>query len=606
MNDFRVMLWKELVQVSNRARFASQKSLAAAALGTIFMGAAYTQMYHGPLAGSYEAAPSFARLFFLLATAALALALPLAAMGLAAGIVVHERTQRRLGLLLLTPLSAGAIVGSKAASVAARVAMAMVISLPMFAILPLFGGVDGETVLMAAVLVAGNVCLYAAIGTAASVVSRRFLSALVLAAAIAALWNLALLAAGWYIRYLNWGWLSALCQHARSLSPLNIYYLFAMGRIGGSSLAYHTCANLVLAGAFLVAAFPLLRRIDAGSLETTRRARRFRFLLPRRRERRGREATTLSAWVEPGVISKELSSSRFVSSLPAILWYAVVWGMVGAVWVASRGTVNPLGPGVLWGTLTAEAIGFFFILSASASIRVVIEREALTLQTLAVTRLGAWRILAGKGTVALIEQLPGLWILFIHLTFVLFATETALSQVVFTGAALVVCAVYSTVFGIFLSSIARRTSQALLTTAVMWFAGPYIVLGPAILLGSRFEGVGDADVYFALLAAAPLAAAAAALMLVLSRKRALGTANLVMGYSIIPALAWALILYTVGAHESLGADYMIFLPAATVVNWTYTIREIPAGILVLPVQAAACLWLAAAGVAGFEAEARKG
>ena len=172
MNSFLAMFWKELIQVSNRARFAVQRSLLVLGMSAFLAFMAWDVVYRqGMDEGGfrYQAMASFGRNFFLIAAGLFMIVLPLAAMVFASAIVASETVRKRLPLLLVTPLGSGAIVGSKAASIFTRVTLGFfVAALPLMAILQLFGGVDSTMVITAAVLIVANVWLYASLGLAVS------------------------------------------------------------------------------------------------------------------------------------------------------------------------------------------------------------------------------------------------------------------------------------------------------------------------------------------------------------------------------------------------------------------------------------------------------
>jgi len=604
MYQFTAMLWKELLQVSNRLRFAIQKCALAGAVAGLFGIMAYGAIYASGRAATYEAMSAFGRTFFLAATGLVALALSLSAMAFASLIVVSENVRRRLPLLLVTPLGPGAIVGSKCLSVIAQIMLGFLVTLPVFAMLPVFGGVDWKMVVMAVVLIAANVWLYAAMGLAASVLGSSVVSAASGAAGTALVWNVLPLVVT--LPFLDSKIPAALTTYVHPLSPLYVFAAFVEGKLSSGQLAYHAGVNAGLGAAFLAVALAAFRPRAMALLSGAPRQRRLGLHWFGRRGTGGAWSRPLvTRWFEPGILSKELACRRRRWALLPMLWFGLIWGMV-FIYAVSTGH----GPDLSdkeghWGLFIVESVGFFFILSVYASTRVSGEKEAMTLQTLSLTRLGGAKILAGKAAAVIIGQALPLGVLLAHLALILWIDFPPLEYAALSVFGFAISAVFSTLLGIYFSLAAKKTSGAMALTAVTWFGGVWMALAPMSITANALGASDNAMAAF-LAPVVPFVAITLALVLARSAKKGIGGAGAMATYAGLTASAFVLVSLPL---KTISDEFVVALSILPTSGLVLSETQVQAGSgtaawSVLPIQLAALAWMAATCLVSFEAKAR--
>ncbi len=262
-----VMVWKELVQVANRRWFALQKAAIAVIVAALFVLMAYGMIYSEASGATFEKMATFGRGFFWAAGAVLTVVLGLSALVTASGIVVSEHVHKRLALLLVTPLSAAAIMGAKAMSVFVRAGVGLVVGLPVFAMLMVFGGVDRAMIVTVLAFIAANVWLYASIGLFSSVVGRKTVTALVWAAVISLAWNVVALV--YYLVVVLILKYKGPEEYFYLLSPFYTYAMAIAGSFGApvtvspQIMTFHVCASGILGALFLTGSFMLFRPLAA-------------------------------------------------------------------------------------------------------------------------------------------------------------------------------------------------------------------------------------------------------------------------------------------------------------------------------------------------------
>jgi len=620
MGEFAAMLWKELLQVSNRGRFALQKVVLAGLLGTAFIFVAYGQIYMDANTTTYQDMSVFGRWFFLVSTVALAFTLSAAAMVFAAGIVTAETVRRRLPLLLVTPLGSGAIIGSKALSVFARVASGVLVALPMVALLEIFGGVDSRMIATAVVLILSNVWLYAWMGLAASVLRRTTIGAISLATGAAILWNM--LPGFIYV-------MAGIMGHARGaespwlfgLSPLYEFTMFVEARLGLVDAAYHVGVNGILGAVFMATSFLAFRpmAIRRASGEGGESGRGF-FLGLGRKKPTARPAgrAALAGFFGAGMIGKELASSRAARRLLPILWFMAVWGFVILVSVSEQNWPELGDADFEWGMFMAEAVGVIFLLSIYASNKVAAEKESMTFQTLALTRLGALRVLGGKAASVIVEQAAAVAILFAHMVLVASlggAWEPGrgwrsygfgLGQYVFLAAGLAFSIAYSTVVGIYFSLASRKPGEALVATGLAWFGGVYAAILPILLGGAALGAASDEDIFRLGLGLVPVALGVLGFLLVRSVKRGWTSILAFVSYALFTSSMYVLVTWPSKAYGDgeLGV-LLTVLPVSLLAPPQADVSGTHVSYYVFPILLGTFAWMAAASLASFEAEARK-
>lgn len=608
MNSFLAMFWKELIQVSNRARFAVQRSLLVLGMSAFLAFMAWDVVYRqGMDEGGfrYQAMASFGRNFFLIAAGLFMIVLPLAAMVFASAIVASETVRKRLPLLLVTPLGSGAIVGSKAASVFTRVTLGFfVAALPLMAILQLFGGVDSTMVITAAVLIVANVWLYASLGLAVSVLNRTVAGAISWAAVLTVAWNVAPFMVD---ESLSRGSIPPSSLHILDLSPLYVFVRFADARLLFNQLAFHVGVNFCIGALLLAWAFAAFRPMAIRHLSGApkrRAANLVRNWIPRGKKGMS-SPSALSGWFGTGVISKELASWRVTRVLLPLVWFAGVWAMAILSSILSPGGSMFSDREFHEGMFFVEAVGFLFLLANYASVRIAGEKEAMTFQTLALTPLGAVRILSGKAAAVLIEQSLPIGLLSLHLGLVLLlgsAARAPMAQTVGLVAGLVISMLYSVVMGLYFSLSAKKVSEAIVATSITWFLGVFVMILLVEVAGSAIDPSPWIEV---ILGTVGILCVLAWLVFALVRSARRGVGSFIAYLSYAAVSAALLLLVLSGRETSMEVlySYASILPAASVIPWQWSHPGVSA--MVLPVQAGVLAWMAVMSLAQFAAQARR-
>jgi hypothetical protein len=551
------MIWKELTQVSNRARFSILMGSLAGLLAVVFIFMSYGRVYERGEIVTPERMARFGREFFLSAVAVLSVAMSLAVLIIASGIVVREHVGRRLELLLVTPLALPAIVGAKAFSVFARAAAGLLVGLPVFTLLLIFGGVDGPMVIQALVFVSSNMLLYASIGLFASVLGRKTSSSLAWAGVLTLAWNLLPLL--YLFGVMLWAGRASeellqtnFSMGVFSLSPFFTYTVYLVNPFAGMGMGpgmgvpwtlngfnVHVTANVAVSGVVLLAAFIIFRpvarrRVSAGEGKRGALWSRLTFRRKRGAPTRRPPGRLARLWGE-GMVSRELSSWRPRKALLSLGWFALVYGFVALVSSATGQWPQLYDANDQAALFIAEQMGFCFLLAVRASLRFAKEKESRTIQQLLVTRLGRLRIIAGKGAALCIEQAPGIVFLAAHLIFILAVTRPGATLWWLVLAGLPVSLLFAVALGFYYSLAAGRVVSAVVMTALTWLFGAFAaLLFVAILLEATSSRTIGEVVWIPLFAAAILALAAA---LFLSRTK---------GYGVLVAALCFMLLLTCG------------------------------------------------------------
>ena len=160
--DSRIIAFKELTQVANRRGFHFEKFF------FVFVSAAIFAWFAFYLTGGWRTdlrrMSTFGRASFQPVSLFACVVLSFSSLISATGIVMSEAVGKRLDLLRITPLSLGAVVVGKAASVFAKAGLAAVLLLPILATTQLLGGVSKSDVLIYLVLTLTDVFFVTALG----------------------------------------------------------------------------------------------------------------------------------------------------------------------------------------------------------------------------------------------------------------------------------------------------------------------------------------------------------------------------------------------------------------------------------------------------------
>ncbi len=256
-----------------------------------------------------------------------------------------------------------------------------------------------------------------------------------------------------------------------------------------------------------------------------------------------------------------------------------------------------------------ESAALLFIMSLRAAVFVSREKERRTLELLVLTRLGKVRILAGKAAAALVEQAPGLFVLALHMLFVLSVWLPHREELWLLPAALPLSVVLSVAMGLYFALAAKHVVTAVSLTAVTWFFGATV--GPAAaILSLRLTGSRELDVTVpSFFISGGLVAAA--IVLLYARRGGYGSWLPAVAYSMIAGA----ILFAVNAH--FGDDpvdiwnvYRLLemtwmLPSAKLPTFTRYSYDASLLLLTSCVQAGLLAWMIISGLLGFEAQVKR-
>ena len=150
MGRFSAWLMNPVLGKEIKLRFRSFKSFLGIMvylliLGAIAIGFIYMQSKINPVSGGFRTEDS--RTLFLILTMVQMLLIGFMAPGLTAGAVSGEREKQTLNILLTTRQSSAAIILSKLFSSLAFLLLIMISSLPVYALVFVYGGVSPQTVL---------------------------------------------------------------------------------------------------------------------------------------------------------------------------------------------------------------------------------------------------------------------------------------------------------------------------------------------------------------------------------------------------------------------------------------------------------------------------
>jgi len=614
MQDIATMLWKELVQISNRPWLAVMKSFVALAVAGLFCIMALGMVYEDASDFTYSQMPDFSRTFFLSLTGMLGFLLSLGSMSTASTMVVSERIHGRLPLLLVTPLTSATIVISKTACTVTRAALVMVIVLPILVLLSTFGGFDWGMAVMGAAYVISNVWLFASIGILASTVGRTATSASLGALALAVIWLVVppLLVA---IVYASAGYLSSGPPFFLFVSPFTALAGLAGGNFGRGAVSAHVITNLAVGAGFLALAVKafgsMAMKVVSGA---PKGGQRKYAIIPRWRRKAPKTQSWISMLFQPGVIRKELASFKLVDRTHlSIIWLFLVW--IGWLFSYAATDVDAFAMGAQSSVFVIESMGIMVALAIRASLGVVNEKEARTFQILAITGLGARRILAGKWIAAIVEQSVPLALVSLHLLlsiwvlspFVAGETFHFMPAVMLTLSGFIglgVSVAFSAGLGVFISLAAKKTPQAIVSALIAWFFGASI---PTAFLFGFADEIGGVEyrAYICVIAALLGLSVAGAVCRRFPR-RGIGVTLSVLFYGTVSAALCVLSATLFGVLEPDAFFATTFwFPGASLFSWVHEDPDMLLGYYLLPAQIGTILWMAAMSVRNFDAQARR-
>jgi len=623
MNDLVTMVWKELIQVSNRPRFAWQKAAIAVILAAVFTLMSYDTIYSQPR--TYEYMARFGRQFYFVLLAILTIVLSLTAMAFGSEIVISEAVRRRLPLLLVTPLPAPAIIGSKMVSVFGRVFMGLLISLPFVTLLQIFGGVDQQMVILGSIFVLSNIWLYGSIGVACSVLSRTVTGALARAAILTIVWNLLPLFYAIYVTVTSTtgrGGPSLTPASMFDLSPFFCWFMFVEGFYGGpmggpgalnTMIGIHGGVNFALGALAASIAFftfrPVAKRLVSGAPERKRRS-----LTPAKKKAPHVRAVDLPQTAfaklfsrfDNCIVDKELCRWRPWRITLPLIWLFVPWVVV---LLAGSFTDYPEFGNLEFESpmFIVEAGGFLLLLSLITATRIAREKEARTFQVLVLTRMGAARILTGKILAAVIEQAVPILLLFAHLVFIVWLEFPSPVDVAVKVVGFIVSILFGATLGLYFSLSSKTAAHSVIMTAIAWFLGVYASVMPiGWMVGFAGFGSDDSAVFVAVFPLVVAAVVSIVITGVMSRRQGFGPWLSMFSYASVAGMLYtgvaAMIAPTLAGQAM---SYAAFLPAASLASWDSKAQGISIPYMMLPIQIGILIWMIGSILMSFEGQARR-
>jgi len=167
--ESRAVATKELLQVSNRARFHAEVAVVVALVAVLWILSAVWTMSADM---DFQTMATVGRASFLALSIAACMALSLISLAASSAIVISEVTGKRLDLLRVTSLSLETVTLGKGVGVMARAMAALLLLTPILAAAQLVGGVTASDVLKAATIILANILVFTSIGLVASAGSR--------------------------------------------------------------------------------------------------------------------------------------------------------------------------------------------------------------------------------------------------------------------------------------------------------------------------------------------------------------------------------------------------------------------------------------------------
>lgn len=615
------MMWKELVQVANRRRFAVQKVALALGLCAIFffVAAEFIFSRYGGAAAPYQRMAAFGRGFFWLSSGALAVVLSGAALIFGSGMVVSEFVGRRLPILLSTPLGSGAIISAKAVSIFSRTAAGLIVGLPVYGMLLFFGGVDWRMIVTTLAFIAVNVWLYGCIGLFFSVTKRKITGALSGAVAFALLWNLVPLFIGMYLDFI--GIRFSQFHKAFSLSPLYVFAMMVESRIPAGFLYSHLVVTVALGAAFFALGMFLFRPLALRRLAGPPRVRRrfFKRNAAKTVPRRQRRASAISRGFGCGMIGKELLSWRPRKIFLSLAWFLILYAVAGLVGILSGERIDPFDRELHQVLFVIESFGFLLLLSVQAATRVAGEKGTRTLLPLVLTSLGRWRILFGKAAALLVEQAPAFLWLAAHVAFMtMIGFEDFNTFMLLPG--LVLSPLFAMTLGFYFSVSARNVMSAVVWTGVTWFLGASSGVMLLFAAGEIYPRNMRGFRYFPVAILLLLSVVVGVVTLYRGLRRGYGAWLSAISYAAVSLLLTVLFTSAVGGFfPSLTRGRTLFdilereefvvsgfiLPAGYLAALPDTRYSVLVGALVVMVQLCLLGWMFLTTLTSFEAQARR-
>ncbi len=574
--------------------------MVAACVCLVFVYFGWALVYGEGLGASFERVSSFARRFSYFWAQLSTLILAGAALVFSASIVVEERAKSRLSLLIVAQVSPGCIVAAKGLSVFARIAVGILVALPLLMMLGVFGGVEPKALIFLTAIVLSNVWLYGSLGLVASVWGRSLLWTIALAFGAAIAWNIALSIA-------RSSGAAGVADYGVILSvPEVTDRMFYVGAGWFSMAGAHVVANMILGTVLLIAAAIVFRYTTATEWHVERERGVAALTASEAKRARRPRATGFGR----GVLAKEIVSRRVVFTLLPLILFALTWMTIflDPPYAVQRSEYlfrNEAQCRILaW-----ETAALLFIIALRAAVLVSSEKERGTVELLLLSRLGRTRILAGKAAAALVEQIPGLFILGLHMVFLLSAWFRYRADLWLFPPAFALATVFSAALGLYFGLAAKHVATAASLTAFAWFFGA--TLGPAVGAVTRDATAATkvAPVLPALFVCGGLLAAA--VVVFFARRGGYGPWLAAASYSIISGgIVLAAHVHFVSAEIDVFqinglVEKTWMLPVSSLFGFISPWFGVPEIAVISCAQVSLLVWMTFSGLLGFEAQARR-
>ena len=423
---------------------------------------------------------------------------------------------RTLGVLMTTPITCFQIVMGKLSSKLLQLILLLAISLPLLAIVRVFGGVPWDYVISSLCITLTTVIFYGSLSLFFSIFSRRAYAVIIVTGfVLGVLFGLLLLIAMQTFGSISWG--TQVGIPTLVLFHLNPYMLLALSTdlmlnpslVGAASFSWPLHCAIMLAASSLVlfVSVLLIRKIAlaqaVGFPNILRRLLNPPGAVSTKDTITSKSVRQIRRVIGPPVVWKELKSR--VSSRER-LFVAIIIGLELALIVAMY--LFPVVEDIFGAQETYMlyicifmGLGLFTITVFPAA-SITSEKEARTWPLLLVTTLSGWQILTGK-FVGVLRRSLFVWLLLLVYIGLFWLFDVGVGPLAMVQMAVI--AAGSVVFlcgtGFYFSSRFRRTSAAVVTnfilTVLVWGIIPFLVvlLKDTFRLGRYFFILDDLEEY---------------------------------------------------------------------------------------------------------------
>lgn len=410
--------------------------------------------------------------------------------------ISDEIYNQTLGILMVTPISAVQIVAGKLFSKLLQVLLLLAISLPLLAVIRVFGGVPWEYVVASLCITVSAAIFAGSVSLLFSVFSRRAYIVIAVVAPTLGLFFGALYLVAMFAYNTPDEVLSIVTCHLNPyLMLVLVHQMMFQPAPAGPTVSWplHCYVMLALSALVLAIATVLVRRLAL--MQAVGRRGIFVHLWRRVLERRGTKVTPVHEACShgqirrvhgPAVVWKEMvtrvsSRERLIAMLiigSELIMIVVVYlfPIVAALVSYNIDLVHVVYVSVFLGISLIVSV----MLPAAC---ITVEKEARSWPLLLCTALGDWQIILGKSAGVLRKLIPVWFVLFVYV--VLFCVVgwfdwMAVPQMMIAvgGAVVFLCGT-----GLYMSALLRRTGPAVLANfamaAVIWCVVPYLLLALA-------------------------------------------------------------------------------------------------------------------------------